>query len=77
MKKEEETRMTIEESENYGRAINARNAAVENNQVYKEEEIITANQLPPPLSEEEIKRRVGEANYNYIKDDKVLNSINS
>ncbi len=33
----EEVRMTIEESESYGRAINARNAAVERNQVYQEE----------------------------------------
>ena len=77
MSKEEEIRMTIEESESYGRAINARNAAVERNQIYEEEEIIPADQLPPPLSEEEIKKRVGEANYNYMKDDNVMNSINS
>jgi hypothetical protein len=74
--KKEDGKMTIEESERYGRAINARNSAVERNQVY-EEEIIPADQLPPPLSEDEIKRRVGEANYNYMKDDKVMNSINS
>ncbi|WP_262177612.1 hypothetical protein [Saccharococcus sp. Marseille-Q5394] len=77
MKKEEEVRMTIEESESYGRAINARNAAVERIQVYEEEEIIPADQLPPPLSEDEIKKRVGESNYNYMKDDNVMNSINS
>lgn len=77
MKKEEDVRMTLEESENYGRAINARNAAVERNQVYEEEEIIPANELPPPLSEDEIKKRVGESNYNFIKDDNVINSINS
>lgn len=77
MNKEEDVRMTLEESESYGRAINARNAAVERNQVYEEEEIIPADQLPPPLSEEEIKKRVGETNYNYANDDKVINSINS
>ncbi|MCG7342545.1 hypothetical protein MHZ92_00285 [Sporosarcina sp. ACRSL] len=77
MDKEEEVRMTLEESESYGRAINARNAAVERNQVYEEEEIIPALELPPPLSEEEIKKRVGEANYNYMKDEKTMNSINS
>ena len=77
MSKEEEIRMTIEESESYGRAINARNAAVERNQVYEEAEITPANQLPPPFSEDEIKKHVGEANYNYLKDDNVMNSINS
>jgi len=77
MKKEEEGKMTVEESERYGRAINARNAAVERIQVYEEEEVIPVGQLPPPLSEEEIKKRVGETNYNYMKNDKVMNSINS
>lgn len=77
MKREEEGKMTIEESERYGRAINARNAAVERNQVYEEEAIIPADQLPPPLSEDEIKKRVGESNYRYANDDNVINSINS
>ncbi len=40
MSKEEEIRMTIEESESYGRAINARNAAVDRIQIYSEEESI-------------------------------------
>ncbi|MGN7388066.1 hypothetical protein [Sporosarcina sp. SAFN-015] len=76
MKMEEEGNMTIEESESYGRAINARNAAVERNQVYKEEEIIPADQLPPPLSEEEIKKRVGAENFKN-NDSDYQNSINS
>ena len=33
---EEEVRMTIEESESYGRTINARNAAIERNQVFQD-----------------------------------------
>ena len=74
--KEEKYEMTIEEAESYGRGINARNAAVERNMVYEEDEIIPADQLPPPLSEEEIKRRVGAENFKN-NDSDYQNSINS
>ncbi|MDW0116016.1 hypothetical protein QTL97_03540 [Sporosarcina thermotolerans] len=69
--------MTIEEAENYGRSVNARNAAVERNIMSEEQEIIPANQLPPPLNEEEIKKRVGAENFRNLDDAKVMNSINS
>ncbi|WP_339254685.1 hypothetical protein NSQ43_08390 [Sporosarcina sp. FSL W8-0480] len=77
MKEENNYGMTIEEAESYGRGINARNAAVERNMVYEEQEIIPADQLPPPLSEEEIIRRVGSENFKNLDDAKVMNSINS
>ncbi|MFS0574552.1 hypothetical protein AB1K83_02900 [Sporosarcina sp. 179-K 3D1 HS] len=75
--KPEDVRMTREEMERYGRNIDARNAAIERVEVEPETVELPADQVPPPLSEEEIKLRVGEQNYINMKDGKEMNSINS
>ncbi|MBB4826125.1 hypothetical protein HNO89_003362 [Sporosarcina luteola] len=73
----EEQKMTVEESEQYGRAIDARNRALEKTQYEKEQKLPSKDELPSPLTEEEIKQRVGEMNYRNMKDAKIMNSINS
>lgn len=72
-----ENKMSIEESEDYGRKTDARNAAVENVEVLEDEAVTPETQIPPPLSEEEIKKRVGEGNYTNVHKNDGLNSVNS
>lgn len=73
--KPEEVRMTKEESEAYGRKINAQSAKYENAEIPPESK--AENAQIEKLSEEEIKKRVGAQNYENIKDDKSIGSINS
>jgi hypothetical protein len=72
-----EARMTEEEAARYGREIDAKNALYENVVVENSVNALSKEEIPPPISEEEIKRRVGEQNYKNIKDASVMNSINS
>lgn len=73
--KPEDVRMTKEESEAYGRKINAQSAKYENAEVPPEPR--AENGQMTKLSEEEIKKRVGAQNYENIKDDQSIGSINS
>ena len=75
--KPEDARMTEEKAAKYGREIDAKNALYENVVVEESENELSADEIPPPISEEEIKRRVGEQNYKNVKDASVINSINS
>lgn len=74
---EKKEAMSIEESEEYGRKTDARNAALENVEVHEDDEVTLVDQIPPPLSEEEIKKRVGEGNYTNVHKNDGLNSVNS
>ena len=75
--KPEDARMTEEKASKYGREIDAKNALYENVVVEDSVNELSADEIPPPITEEEIKRRVGEQNYKNIKDGGVMNSINS
>ena len=75
--KPEDARMTEEAAANYGREIDAKNAKYENVEIIDSESELSLDEIPPPISEEEIKRRVGEQNYKNSKDTGVMNSINS
>ena len=75
--KPEDARMTEEKAAKYGREIDAKNALYENVVVEDSINELSADEIPAPLSEDEIKRRVGEQNYKNIKDASVNNSINS
>jgi len=75
--KPEDARMTEEEAANYGREIDAKNAKYENVEIIDSENELSLDEIPPPISEEEIKRRVGQQNYKNSKDTGVMNSINS
>lgn len=75
--KPEEIRMTKEQAEKYGREIDAKNAQFENVVVPNDQVAMSEDEVPPPLSEEEIKRRVGEQNYENAKDNNIQGSINS
>lgn len=66
-KKPEDSRMTVEEAERYGRDINARSAQYENVEMLKEEIARSFDDIPPPLSEEEVKKRVGEQNVKNVE----------
>ena len=76
-KKPEDVRMTKEEAENYGREIDARNAQYENVEITSSKEVLSAEQAPPPLTENEIRQRVGEQNYKNSMDNDSQSSINS
>ncbi len=76
-RKPEDVRMTKEESEGYGQKINAPSAKYENVEFTSEETPAEEGRKTEKLSEEEIKKRVGEQNYKNIKDDKSIGSINS
>lgn len=75
--KPEDARMTEEKAAKYGREIDAKNALYENVVVEDSENELSADEIPPPISEEEIIRRVGKQNYKNIKDATINNSINS
>lgn len=74
--KPEDARMTREESEEYGRHTNAKNARYEHVELGNEENN-NATSASPPLTEEEIVKRVGEQNYKNMNDDQTSTSINS
>lgn len=74
--KPEDARMTREEAEKYGREIDAKNARLENVEI-AEEITLSTDEITPRISEAEVKRRVGEQNYENMKDDSTANSINS
>ncbi len=75
--KPEDAKMSREESEKYGQEINARSARFENVEILPEEPSLPTENTPPPLTEDEIKQRVGDQNFKNIKDPKLGNSINS
>lgn len=75
--KPEEVRMTREEMEAYGRKIDAKNVALEHVEVLEEGAALAANQVPPPMTEEEVKKRVGEQNYANVQKGTSMSSINS
>lgn len=76
-KKPEDARMTQEESERYGKLIDAKNAQLEHVEVEEKEEEKQQEQRAPQLTEEEIKERVGEQNYKNAIDSDITGSINS
>lgn len=75
--KPEEARMTREEMEEYGRKIDARNVAYEHVEVLEEAPALAANQVTSPMTEEEVKKRVGEQNYANVQKGTTMSSINS
>lgn len=76
-KKPEDNRMTKEESEAYGRMINEQSAKFENVEIPEEEPANSDAQKSAKLSDEEIKKRVGAQNFENMKDDESMGSINS
>lgn len=75
--KPEDARMTKEETEEYGRKINERNARYENVELAREKKLMPTEHFSPPLTDEEVKQRVGEQNYKNMKDGTTTSSINS
>lgn len=76
-KKPEESRMTKEESEAYGRKINEQSAKFENVEVLEEESVEHEARKSPELTDAEIKKRVGDQNFKNMQDDDTMGSINS
>lgn len=76
-KKPEDVRMTKEESEAYGRKINEQSAKFEHVEMEAENPANVEKHSTSKLSEEEIKKRVGAQNFENMKDDKSMGSINS
>lgn len=75
--KPEDIRMTREEMEEYGRKIDAKNVEYEHVEVQEEVPALAANEVPPPMSEEEVKKRVGEQNFANVQKGDTTSSINS
>ena len=76
MNKPENSQMTVEEAEEYGRQMDAKNRKLENTH-YLEETPVEEGVKTPPLSEEEIKRRTGAGNFDNVQDSSSMGSINS
>ncbi|MDW0110206.1 hypothetical protein [Sporosarcina aquimarina] len=76
MKTPENSQMTVEEAEEYGRQMDAKNRELENTH-YLEETPVEEKKITPPLSEEEIKKRTGAANYENVQGPGAMNSVNS
>lgn len=74
--KPEVTYTSREERERIGRQTNAGFARVEKTD-YEVEGGIPMSDIGAPLTEEEIRRRVGEGNFEAAKDDNQTGSINS
>lgn len=72
-----EQQSTVEQRENYGRQMDAKNTASENTEFLPEERALAEHEIPPPLTEEEIKAKVGEQNYKNANDDSAPTAINS
>ncbi|AXH99630.1 hypothetical protein DV702_07625 [Sporosarcina sp. PTS2304] len=70
-------RTTAQQREQYGREMDARNAAMENVEVPPETRALAEHEIPPPLTEEEIRAKVGDQNYDNATDDNAPTSINS
>lgn len=75
--KPEDVRMTKEESEAYGRMIGKQSAKFENVEVESEAIVNEESHKRAKLSEEEIIKRVGAQNFENMKDDESMGSINS
>lgn len=75
LSKDEKT--TVEQRELYGREMDARNAALENVEVPPEQRALAEHEIPPPLTEEEIKAKVGDQNFKNANDDNAPTAINS
>ncbi|WP_153730858.1 hypothetical protein [Sporosarcina obsidiansis] len=73
----ENERSTVEQREQYGREIDARNAALENVEVPPEMKALADHEIPPPLTEEEVRAKVGDQNFRNANDDNAPTSINS
>ena len=72
-----EQRTTAEQREQYGREMDAKNAATENVEVPVENRALADHEIPPPLTEEEIRAKVGNQNYQNATDDDAPTSIGS
>lgn len=72
----ENSQMTVDEAEEYGRQMDAKNRALEKTH-YLDETPVVEGKVTPPLSEEEIKKRTGAGNYNNVQDTGAMGSINS
>ncbi|PIC56087.1 hypothetical protein CSV80_16150 [Sporosarcina sp. P12(2017)] len=72
-----EQRTTVEQREQYGREMDARNAAMENIEVPLENRALADHEIPPPLTEEEVRAKVGNQNYQNATDDNAPTSIGS
>ncbi|PIC64289.1 hypothetical protein CSV79_07410 [Sporosarcina sp. P13] len=73
----EDERTTAQQLEQYGREMDARNAAMENVEVPPVTRALAEHEIPPPLTEEEIRAKVGDQNYENATDDNAPTSINS
>lgn len=72
----ENSQMTVEEAEEYGRQMDAKNRALEKTH-YLDETPVEVGKISPPLPEEEIKKRTGAGNFENAQDAGSMNSINS
>lgn len=75
--KPEERYTSRQEREAIGRQTNAGFARVERVEMEEGASDIPTGGIAEKLSEEEIRRRVGEGNFESAKDDRQTNSINS
>lgn len=66
-----------EDAELYGKKIDAKNAQFEHVEFETAEEPKQKQQSAPPLTEEEIKKRVGEQNFKNATDSDIAGFINS
>lgn len=76
-KKPEETYSSRAERERIGRATNSGFARVERAETGNSSTEIPTGPIGQKLTEEEIRRRVGQGNFDSAKDDNQTNSINS
>ncbi|REB06401.1 hypothetical protein DVB69_11865 [Sporosarcina sp. BI001-red] len=72
----ENSQMTVEEAEKYGRQMDAKNRALEKTH-YLDETPVKQGKVSQPLSEEEIKKRTGSGNFENAQDSGSMGSINS
>ena len=76
MNNPENSQMTVEQAEEYGRQMDAKNRESERTQ-YLEETPVEETKITPPLTEEEIRKRTGASNFNNVKDGGGMSSVNS
>ena len=72
-----EQRTSVEQREQYGRQMDAKNAAMENIEVPLENKELADHEIPPPLTEEEVRAKVGNQNFQNATDDNAPTSIGS
>jgi len=75
LSKEQQT--TAEQREQYGREMDAKNAAMENVEIPLESRELAEHEIPPPLTEEEVRAKVGNQNFKNATDDSAPTSIGS